>query len=77
MCLSLEILTSIIRTGKPILVKLKDLLNSYNFSISNDLTEIVHFPTRIPDCNSQRPALLDFFLFSDASICSTMFFPSF
>ena len=22
----------------------------YNFSISNDLTQIVNFPTRIPDC---------------------------
>ena len=77
MCLSLEILTSIIRTGKPILVKLKDLLNSYNFSISNDLTEIIHFPTRILDCDSQRPAVLDFFVFSDASIYSTMFFSPF
>ena len=33
----------------------------YNFSISNDLTH--------------SPALLDFFLSSDASICSTMAFP--
>ena len=45
----------------------------YNFSISNDLTQMVNFPTWIPDCES--PALLDFFLFSDASICSTMAFP--
>ena len=46
----------------------------YNFSISNDLTQIVNFPTRIPDCDSHSPALLDLFLSSDASICSTMAF---
>ena len=48
----------------------------YNFSISNDLTQMVDFPTRIPDCDSHSPALLDLFLSSDASICSTMAFPS-
>ena len=47
----------------------------YNFSISNDLTQIVNFPTRIPDCDSQSPALLDLFLSSGTSICSTMAFP--
>ena len=47
----------------------------YNFSISNDLTQIVNFPTRIPDCDSHSPAFLDLFLSSDASICSTMAFP--
>ena len=47
----------------------------YNFSISNDLTQMVNFPTRIPDCDSHRPALLDLFLSSDAIICSTMAFP--
>ena len=31
----------------------------YNFSISNDLTQIVNFPTQIPDCDSHSPALLD------------------
>ena len=41
----------------------------------NDLTQIVNFPTRIPDCDSHSPALLDFFLSSDASICSIMAFP--
>ena len=46
----------------------------YNFSISNDLTQIVNFPTRIPDCDSHSPALLDLFLSSDASICSAMAF---
>ena len=47
----------------------------YNFSISNDLTEVVNFPTLIPDCYSHSPALLDLFLSSGASICSTMAFP--
>ena len=36
---------------------------------------MVDFPTQIPDCDSHSPALLDFFLSSDASICSTMAFP--
>ena len=47
----------------------------YNFSISNDLTQMVNFPTLTPDCDSHRPALLDLFLSSDTSICSTMAFP--
>ena len=47
----------------------------YNFSISNDLTQIVNFPTRIPDCDSHSPALLDLFISSDANICSTIAFP--
>ena len=47
----------------------------YNFSISNDLTQIVNFPTRIPDCASHSPALLDLFPSPDASICSTMASP--
>ena len=47
----------------------------YNFSISNDLTQIVNFPTWIPDCDSHSPAILDLFISSDASICSTMAFP--
>ena len=38
----LDTLTSIIRTGLPILAELIDLVNS------NDLTQIVNFPTRIP-----------------------------
>ena len=36
---------------------------------------MVKFPTRIPDCDSQSPALLDLFISSDASICSSMTFP--
>ena len=47
----------------------------YNCSNSNDLTQMVNFAMWIPDCDSHRPALLDLFLSSDASICSTMTFP--
>ena len=36
---------------------------------------MVNFPTWIPDCDAHSTALLDFFLSSDASICSTMAFP--
>ena len=43
--------------------------------ISNDLTQIVNFPTQISDCDSHSPNLLDLFLSSDTSICSTMAFP--
>ena len=75
MCLSFETLTSIITTDLPILGELIDLVNSYNFSVSNDLTQMVNFPTWIPDCDSHSPALLDLFISSDASICSTMVFP--
>ena len=35
---------------------------------------MVNFPTQILDCDSHSPALLDFFLSSDASICSKMVF---
>ena len=75
MCLSFETLTSIIRTGLSILVELIDLMNSYNFCISNNLTQIVNFFAWIPDCESHSPAILDLFHSSDASICSTMAFP--
>ena len=53
-----------------------DLVNSI-IIFSNDLTQMVNFPTRIPDCDSHSPALLDLFISSDASICSTMAFPPF
>ena len=36
---------------------------------------MVNVPTRIPDCDSHSFALLNFFLCSDASICSIMAFP--
>ena len=53
-------------------MELIDLVN--NFPISYDLTQMVNFPTHIPDCDSQNPALLNLFLSSDASTCSTMAF---
>ena len=52
------------------MVKLTELVNS------NDLTQMVNFPTQIPRCDSHNPALLDLFLYSDAIICSTMTFLS-
>ena len=36
---------------------------------------MVNIPTQIPGCYSHSPSLLDFFLSSDSSICSTMAFP--
>ena len=76
MCLSLETLLSIIRTSYPTLMELIALANSVIiFFISNDLTQMVNCPTRITDCDSHSPALLDLFLSSDTSICSTMAFP--
>ena len=48
----------------------------YNSSISNDLTQMVNFPTQSPHCDSHSPALLDLFLSFNASICSTMAFPA-
>ena len=47
---------------------------SYNLSISNDLTQIVNFPTWIPDCGSHSLPLLKWFISSDASVCSTVAF---
>ena len=44
----------------------------YNFSISNDLTQMVNLPTQISDYDSHSPVLLDLFISSDASICSIM-----
>ena len=35
----------------------------YIFSISNDLTQMVNFPTRIPECDSRSSALLDVFIY--------------
>ena len=58
MFLSLEILTSIIKTGLPILVELIDLMNSVIIRpYSNDFTQMVNFPTQIPDCDSHSPVL--------------------
>ena len=43
--------------------------------ISNDLTQMVNFPTQITDWNSHSPAYLDFFLSSDVCTCSAKAFP--
>ena len=78
MFLSLETLTPIIRTGLSILYSDgTDQLGKlcYNFSISNDLTQMVNFPRQTPDCDSHSPAILDLFLSSNTCICSTMVFP--
>ena len=71
MCLSLETLTSIIRTDLPILVELIDLVNPVIIFLS----QMINLPTQIPDCDCHSPALLNLFISSDASICSTMAFP--
>ena len=42
----------------------------FNFSISNDLTQMVNFPTPIPGCDSHSRALMDLFLSSDTSVWS-------
>ena len=65
---------SIIRTGLPILVELIDLMNSAIIFVSQ-ITLFRWLTFLLPDCDSHSPALLDFFLSSDASICSTMAFP--
>ena len=46
----------------------------FNFSDSNDLTQMVNFPTLRSMIDSHSPALLDLFISSDTSICSTMAF---
>ena len=48
----------------------------FNFSLSNNITQMGDFPTRILDfdCDSHSPVPLDFFLSSDAIIWSTMAF---
>ena len=71
--MSLKTLTSI-RTGQPVLVELIDVVNSV---ISNDLTQMVKFPPRIPGSDYISPAILDLFISSDAIICSTMAFTTF
>ena len=70
MCLFLETLTSMIRTGQPILVEMIDLVRS----AINNLAQMVNFPTLFLDGDSHSPALLDLFISSDTSICSAMAF---
>ena len=42
-----------------------NVVNSYNFPISDDLIQMANFPTWIPDCYSHSPSLLDLRLSSD------------
>ena len=49
-------------------------MSNINSVISNDLTQMVNFPTWIPDRDCHSPALLDL-LSSDNIICSTIAFP--
>ena len=46
----------------------------YMSSISNVIIQMVNSLTWIPDCDPNSPALLDLFLSSDPSICSTVGF---
>ena len=75
MCLSLDILTSILWTGGTYSGRTHRSGLCYNFSTWNDLTQMVNFPALIPDCDSHSPAFLDLFISSDASICSKIAFP--
>ena len=54
-------------------MELTDPVNSV-IIISTYLTEMVNFPTSIPDCEYHSPALLDLFFCTDASIFSSMAF---
>ena len=81
MCLFSETLRSIIRTGLPISLELKDLVNSVIIFLSQMtllrwLTFLLGFQIIFPCqiCDSHSPALLDFFLSSDTSIFSAMAF---
>ena len=47
----------------------------YNFSISDDFTQMVNFPPQIPDCDFHSPVLLNLFISSVANISSIMAFP--
>ena len=38
---------------------------------------MVNFPTQIPYSDTHSPALLDFYLSSEVSVCSTIAFPPF
>ena len=47
-----------------------------NFSISNDLTQKVNFPTKVSGCDFHSPAFLDLYISSDTNTCSAMAFLS-
>ena len=79
MHLSLEILTSIIRTGWPDGTD-RPGKPSYKFCLIFSFlffyfTQMVNFPTRILDSDSHSPALLVLFISSDPIKCSIVAFP--
>ena len=47
----------------------------YNVSFSNDLTQMVNFPTWFFDCDSHSPTILDLFFSYDVIICYPVDFP--
>ena len=47
----------------------------YNFSVADNLTQMVNFLILTPDCDSHGPSLLDLFPSFDGSISSIMAFP--
>ena len=71
MCLSLETLMYIIRTGLTVQVKLTDLVNwrRSQMTLIRWLTFLLGFQTEI-----LSPACWDLFIFSDTNICATMAF---
>ena len=75
MYLSLETLTSIIRTGSPIPEELIDLGNSVIIFLSQ--MTLLRWLTLLlgSQTDFHSPALLDLFISSDAGIFSTMAFP--
>ena len=74
MLLSLEILTSILGTGLPILVELISLVNYVMFLCQMTLLRWLNFLFQSQTV-ILSPALLDLFISFDTSICSTMAFP--
>ena len=75
MCLSLETLMSFIGTGKPILVELIDLVNYVIIFWSHMI--LLWWLTSLLGSQTMTltgPALLDLFISSNTSICSTMAF---
>ena len=75
MCLSLEILTSIVRTGFPILVELIHLVNSVTIFLSQ--TTLLRWLTFLLGSHTVilTVAFLDLLISSGTSICSTKAFP--
>ena len=46
-------------------------IETFNFSVSQNLTQIIDFPTRFPDNDAHSPSLLDLCMVSDATDCHT------